>query len=59
MRIYKFSKSAILARVRQGPVKLLELAQGSRNPEVRKRLMRHEVWVETGGMFTGLLRAAA
>lgn len=41
MRIYKFSKSAILARVRQGPVKLLELAQGSRNPEVRKRLMLH------------------
>ena len=41
MRIYKFSKSAILARVRQGPVKLLELAHGSKNHAVRKRLMRH------------------
>lgn len=41
MRIYKFSKSAILHRVRKGPVKLLELAQGSTNYIVRKRLMRH------------------
>lgn len=49
MRIYKFSKSAILARVRQGPVKLLELAQGSRNPEVRKRLMRHVNAMERAG----------
>lgn len=49
MRIYKFSKSAILARVRQGPVKLLELAQGSRNPEVRKRLMRHINALEQAG----------
>ena len=49
MRIYKFSKSAILARVRQGPVKLLELAQGSRNPGVRKRLMRHINALEQAG----------
>ena len=48
-RQYKFSKSAILARVRQGPVKLLELAQGSRNPEVRKRLMRHVHAMERAG----------
>ena len=48
-RKYKFSKSAILARVRQGPVKLLELAQGSRNPEVRKRLMRHVHAMERAG----------
>lgn len=41
MRIYKFSKSAILHRVRKGPVKLLELAHGSKNHAVRKRLMRH------------------
>ena len=25
-------------------------------PEI---VLRHEVWVETGGMFTGLMRAAA
>jgi hypothetical protein len=48
-RQYKFSKSAILHRVRQGPVKLLELAQGSRNPEVRKRLMRHIHAMERAG----------
>ena len=51
MRIYKFSKSAILARVRQGPVKLLELAQGSRNSEVRKRLMRHVNAMEQAGVI--------
>lgn len=50
-RQYKFSKSAILARVRQGPVKLLELAQGSRNPEVRKRLMRHVNAMEQAGVI--------
>lgn len=51
MRIYKFSKSAILARVRQGPVKLLELAQGSKNYSVRKRLMRHiDALVEEGAI---------
>ena len=49
MRIYKFSKSAILHRVRKGPVKLLELAQGSRNPGVRKRLMRHINALEQAG----------
>lgn len=37
----RFSKSAILHRVRKDPVKLLELAQGSENHMVRKRLMRH------------------
>ena len=51
MRIYKFSKSAILHRVRKGPVKLLELAQGSRNPEVRKRLMRHVNAMEQAGVI--------
>ena len=49
MRIYKFSKSAILHHVRKGPVKLLELAQGSRNPGVRKRLMRHINALEQAG----------
>ena len=48
-RQYKFSKSAILHRVRKGPVKLLELAQGSRNPGVRKRLMRHINALEQAG----------
>ncbi|WP_406626122.1 hypothetical protein [Acidovorax sp. SDU_ACID1] len=38
---YRFSRSAVLARVRLGPVKLAELAQGSENHLVRKRLMRH------------------
>ena len=41
MKQYRFSKSAILHRVRKGPVKLLELAHGSKNHAVRKRLMRH------------------
>lgn len=37
----QFSKRSILARVRKGPVKLRELARGSENHEVRKRLMLH------------------
>lgn len=51
MKQYRFSKSAILHRVRKGPVKLLELAQGSRNPEVRKRLMRHVNAMEQAGVI--------
>ena len=34
----QFSTRSILARVRKGPVKLRELARGSENHEVRKRL---------------------
>lgn len=47
----RFSKAAILARVKAGPVKLLELAQGSKNHNVRKRLMRHiNALVEEGAI---------
>jgi len=37
----RFTRAAILARVQHGPAKLLELAQGSNNHQVRQRLMRH------------------
>lgn len=50
----RFSKSAILFRIKCGPVKLLELAQGSKNYSVRKRLMRHINALEADGAIKKL-----
>ena len=51
MNRIRFSKAAILARVQAGPVKLLELAHGSKNHNVRMRLMRHiDALVEEGSI---------
>ena len=50
----RFSKSAILSRIQCGPVKLLELATGSKNHGVRMRLMRHINALETEGVIKKL-----
>jgi len=47
----RFRKAAILARIQCGPAKLLELAHGSKNHNVRMRLMRHiDALVEEGSI---------